>query len=537
MTDRTRSAPDRYINRELSWLAFNERVLEEAADATTPLLERLKFAAIVASNLDEFFMVRVAGLRHAIADGDVGPDLAGLTPAQQLTAIAERAHAMVDALYRLTFDEIMPAFASVRRAHHRLVEISSRRSRSRWATSFASEILPVLTPLAIDASRPFPLLASLSLNLALLLAAAPGESEPRLAIVQVPSGLARLVPVGEPRGVRAARRDHLGPRRAAVSRTADSGVGGHPPRPRFRAGARRRGRPNAPGAGRARIAPAAPQQRHAPGDQRRRLEAARRPAAHAPRDHRRRRLRRARTARLAGVDGPDRSAGNRRAARPGASAGRRPGQRRPGGPVLARGGAAAAPASSLRCLRSGHRAGGAGGRRSRCARHQADAVPDQRRIAVHRLPAARRRAQQAGHGAGGAHRPLRRRAQHPLGPRPRGSRRARDLRRARLQDPREDLPHRPAQPGGPEAVRPPRHRQLQRADGAHLHRLRADHDVAGDRRRRDGVLQCGDRLFRSAALEEAGDGAHRPPPAVSQADRSRAPPGPSRASRRRSSPR
>ena len=111
MIDPDSPAPERYINRELSWLAFNERVLEEAGDPTTPLLERLKFAAIVASNLDEFFMVRVAGLRHAIADGDLEPDLAGLTPAQQLTAVAGRAHAMVDALYRLTFDEIMPGFA------------------------------------------------------------------------------------------------------------------------------------------------------------------------------------------------------------------------------------------------------------------------------------------------------------------------------------------------------------------------------------------------------------------------------------------
>ena len=75
--------PALFLNRELSWLAFNERVLEEAADAAVPLLERVKFAAIAASNLDEFFMVRVAGLEHAVADGDTSPDLAGLTPAQQ----------------------------------------------------------------------------------------------------------------------------------------------------------------------------------------------------------------------------------------------------------------------------------------------------------------------------------------------------------------------------------------------------------------------------------------------------------------------
>ena len=149
-----RREPELFLNRELSWLEFNARVLEEATDPATPLLERLKFACITASNLDEFFMVRVAGLKNALAEGDASPDLAGLTPAQQLQRIAERVHAMVDALY---------------------------------------EVLPALTPLAIDASRPFPMLAALSLNLALLLAPGEGEEEPRLAVVQVPGRLPRLV--------------------------------------------------------------------------------------------------------------------------------------------------------------------------------------------------------------------------------------------------------------------------------------------------------------------------------------------------------
>src|SRR5918992_965552 len=98
-----------FLNRELSWLAFNERVLEEAADPTTPLLERLKFAAIAASNLDEFFMVRVAQLKHAIMDGDSAPDPSGLTPEQQLTAIHARTHAFMDALYDLAIGELLPA--------------------------------------------------------------------------------------------------------------------------------------------------------------------------------------------------------------------------------------------------------------------------------------------------------------------------------------------------------------------------------------------------------------------------------------------
>ena len=92
MNPETPRDPALFINRELSWLAFNERVLEEAADSTVPLLERIKFAAITASNLDEFYMVRVAGLKRAVEDEDP-PDLAGMTPAQQLSAVRQRARA------------------------------------------------------------------------------------------------------------------------------------------------------------------------------------------------------------------------------------------------------------------------------------------------------------------------------------------------------------------------------------------------------------------------------------------------------------
>jgi len=181
-----------FINRELSWLAFNERVLEEAADATTPLLERVKFAAITASNLDEFFMVRVAGLKHAVGEGDTSPDPAGLTPPFQLAAVVERAHALVIALYRLTAMELLPALAA---EGIRIVAFQDLDA-ARWASLgafFKDVVLPVLTPLAIDVSRPFPLVSSLSLHVAVLLDCVPEESDPRLAIVQVPSGLARLV--------------------------------------------------------------------------------------------------------------------------------------------------------------------------------------------------------------------------------------------------------------------------------------------------------------------------------------------------------
>jgi len=186
-----RREPELFLNRELSWLEFNSRVLEEAADGSNPLLERLKFAGIVASNLDEFFMVRVAALENAAAEGDTGPDLAGLTPAQQLQRISERVHAMVDQLYAVLLEQILPGLAErgVRLARPVDLEPAPRAALSRY---FHDEVLPALTPLAIDVSRPFPMLASLSLNLAVLLAPAGEEEPPRMAVVQVPSRLPRL---------------------------------------------------------------------------------------------------------------------------------------------------------------------------------------------------------------------------------------------------------------------------------------------------------------------------------------------------------
>ena len=183
-----------FANRELSWMRFNERVLDEAADPTTPLLERVKFAAITASNLDEFFVVRVASLKHAVDEGDTMPDPSGMTPIQQLHAVTDRARALVARQYKLVLEELLPSLAT----HGiRIVEYGSlaEGQRESLAAFFRTGLLPVLTPLAIDVSRPFPLLASLSVNLALLLAAAPGESEHRLAVVQVPPSFARLVRV------------------------------------------------------------------------------------------------------------------------------------------------------------------------------------------------------------------------------------------------------------------------------------------------------------------------------------------------------
>jgi polyphosphate kinase len=185
---------EQFFNRELSWLAFNARVLEEAVDASNPLLERVKFAAIAASNLDEFFMVRVARLKHAVMEGDAEQDPTGLTPALQLKLIAARVHEFVDGLYTLTNGQLLPALD---RAGIRIRTVADLDPTERASVSafFRDQVLPALTPLAIDASRPFPLLASLSLNVVLRLQPQAEGELPRLAVVQIPTRLTRFIRV------------------------------------------------------------------------------------------------------------------------------------------------------------------------------------------------------------------------------------------------------------------------------------------------------------------------------------------------------
>ena len=187
-----RKEPELFLNRELSWLEFDGRVLEEALDPGNPLLERLKFSTIVASNLDEFFMVRVAALKDKVEEGDASPDQAGLTPAQQLQQISVRAHEMVDRLYAALTTEILPPLGE---RGIRILPVAELPPQGRGALGrqFRDEVLPALTPLAIDSSRPFPMLSGLSLNLAVLLGPGEGEQAPRLGVVQVPGRLPRLV--------------------------------------------------------------------------------------------------------------------------------------------------------------------------------------------------------------------------------------------------------------------------------------------------------------------------------------------------------
>jgi len=183
-----------FINRELSWLAFNERVLEEAENPSVPALERLKFLAITSSNLDEFFMIRVAGLKQQLS-GHVeegGPD--AMSPGEQLTALGARCHEMVARQYRALLGDVLP---NLDRAGVRLLSTSQLGTEADHfvADYFAREVFPVLTPIALDPGHPFPHLRNKSLNLAVRFAPSAPGARLRYGVVPVPSVLPRLVEV------------------------------------------------------------------------------------------------------------------------------------------------------------------------------------------------------------------------------------------------------------------------------------------------------------------------------------------------------
>ncbi|WP_428908812.1 RNA degradosome polyphosphate kinase [Niallia sp. Krafla_26] len=188
--------PSYYNNRELSWLAFNERVLQEAVDIRNPLLERLKFLAIFSSNLDEFFMVRVAGLKDQVKVGfDKPENKAGLTPKQQLRKISEKTHALVHLQDQTFAKQILPSLKE-EDIYLLNVEDLTEDQKGYLESYFDEQIFPVLTPMAVDAYRPFPMLLNKSINLAVSIeVAATDPRERHLAIVQVPSLLERFVGV------------------------------------------------------------------------------------------------------------------------------------------------------------------------------------------------------------------------------------------------------------------------------------------------------------------------------------------------------
>jgi polyphosphate kinase len=189
--------PSLYFNRELSWLEFNRRVLEEAQDPRVPLLERLKFLAIFESNLDEFFMVRVGGLQQKVQAGIAfGSGADKMPPHEQLERISQVVRQMCAESYRLFGEELRPALERegiVLRGLKGLTEAD----RKHLSGFFRREIFPVLTPLAIDPGHPFPHLANKSLNLVVLLQR-PGQAETLFAVVQAPAVLPRFVPLPLP---------------------------------------------------------------------------------------------------------------------------------------------------------------------------------------------------------------------------------------------------------------------------------------------------------------------------------------------------
>lgn len=189
--------PEYFYNRELSWLKFNLRVLKEAMVKDTPLLERLKFIAISASNLDEFFMVRVAGLWSNFDSGVEKRDASGMSVHEQLVAISQAAHEQVRTQTK-SLIALMAEMDAVR-LHFRRVKDLSELGKD-WLEEYYREVVfPVLTPMAVDASRPFPFLANKTLNLAVELIKADGEHS--MGLIQVPSVLDRIVEV-EPEGKR-----------------------------------------------------------------------------------------------------------------------------------------------------------------------------------------------------------------------------------------------------------------------------------------------------------------------------------------------
>ena len=191
------SDPKLFINRELSWLAFNRRVLEEAQDATQPLLERVRFLGIVTSNLDEFFEVRVAGIKQQIEheSDDAGPD--GLTPRQVFEAIRQDVLKLIGDQYELWNNTLLPALGKHGVFLHDYKAMS--KADKEWASKyFHDEVFPVLTPLAVDASHPFPQLQNKSHNLFLRLKRPERPNESLHAVVAIPRVLPRLVRIPHP---------------------------------------------------------------------------------------------------------------------------------------------------------------------------------------------------------------------------------------------------------------------------------------------------------------------------------------------------
>ncbi|HHW83396.1 MAG TPA: hypothetical protein GX743_06230, partial [Actinomycetales bacterium] len=183
----------RFADRELSWLSFNQRVIEQAEDQDLPLLERAWFLAIFASNLDEFFMVRVAGLKRRIATGMAVTAASGLTPRQVMEGIALKAHELTERHARVLQEDVLPRLAEegIHILHHGELAAAEQKRLEKF---FRQQIFPVLTPLAVDPAHPFPYISGLSLNLAVVVRH-PGSGKESFARVKVPPLFPRFIAV------------------------------------------------------------------------------------------------------------------------------------------------------------------------------------------------------------------------------------------------------------------------------------------------------------------------------------------------------
>src|SRR5262245_38916764 len=195
MLDANLKAPEHYINRELSFLDFNYRVLAQAHDESLPLLERIRFLGISCSNLDEFFEIRVAGLKQRLELGSLGGGPDGMSVPDQLAAIHERALALVQDQYELLNQLVFPALAAegIQFVNGRTIAIAPPQ-RAWLAEYFAKEVEPVLTPLGLDPARPFPRIQNKSLNFIVRLSGKDAFGrDAELAVVQVPRSLPRII--------------------------------------------------------------------------------------------------------------------------------------------------------------------------------------------------------------------------------------------------------------------------------------------------------------------------------------------------------
>lgn len=186
---------DRFFDRELSWLKFNKRVLELAQDEDLPIIERASFAAIFANNLDEFFMVRVAGLKRRIDTGIAVTAASGLSPRQQLRAISEQAHRLQDEHAHYMIDHILPDLAKEQIVLLNWDKLTAAE-QERLSRYYRQQVFPVLTPLAVDPAHPFPYISGGSINLAVLVEN-PASGKSHFARVKIPGNLNRLVPVDD----------------------------------------------------------------------------------------------------------------------------------------------------------------------------------------------------------------------------------------------------------------------------------------------------------------------------------------------------